>query len=489
MMQNQNVIAVFGATGYVGGRFVPSLLEKGWKCRAVGRSLDKLKSRPWANHPNIELVKADVSDASSLETALKGVRAAYYLIHSMNPSEKDYKEADRKAASNFRQAAERNAVQQIIYLAGLGDDEDALSDHLKSRREVESILKSGSVPVTIFRAAMIIGSGSASFEILRYLVDRLPVMITPKWVNTPSQPIAIRNVLTYLIECLNHEATLGRTFDIGGPDILTYDELMRIYAVKAGLPRRLIIPVPVLTPRLSSYWIHLVTPVPASIAKPLAEGLKNPVICRNKDILTIIPQQLLSAEEAMERALKRTGDGDVDTSWTDAGRMPPVELSADGDPEWAGGTVYRDIRRMIITQNPDEVWQRIESIGGKNGWYHADFLWALRGFIDRIIGGVGLRRGRRDPHKLGVGDSLDFWRVLKVVPNKCLLLAAEMKLPGKATLEFRISEKENRTYELTQTATFKPKGLFGIIYWFSILPLHEYVFGGMIKKIISGSLN
>ncbi|MCA9397023.1 MAG: NmrA family NAD(P)-binding protein, partial [Candidatus Omnitrophica bacterium] len=346
MNQNQKVIAVLGATGYVGGRLVPSLLEKGCRCRAIGRSLDKLKSRSWANHPNIELVKADVSDKSSVTGALKGVHAAFYLVHSMNPSEKDYKEADRKAAENFRLAAEQNGLHQIIYLAGLGDDDDALSDHLKSRREVESILKAGNIPVTIFRAAMIIGSGSASFEILRYLVDRLPVMITPKWVNTPSQPIAIRNVLTYLMECLSQNETLGKTFDIGGPEILTYDELMRIYAIEAGLPRRLIIPVPVLTPRLSSYWIHLVTPVPASIAKPLAEGLKNPVICRNKDILKIIPQELLSAKEAMKRALKRTGDGDVDTSWTDAGRIPPVETISDGDPEWAGGTVYRDVRCM-----------------------------------------------------------------------------------------------------------------------------------------------
>lgn len=481
-MKNKKIL-VLGATGYVGGRLVPRLLEEGYCVKASGRSQSKLKSRFWANHPNVELVEVDVHDSDSLSKALCGVDVAYYLVHSMNPQSSDFESADRVAAQNMVSQSERCDVKRIIYLGGLGEDSDHLSKHLKSRREVEEVLQSGTVPVTVLRAAMIIGSGSASFEILRYLVERLPMMITPRWVKTPNQPIAIRNVVEYLYGCVEKEQTTGEIYDIGSNEVLSYLELMRIYAQEAGLRKRIVIPVPVLTPRLSSLWIHFVTPVPSYIARPLAEGLRNPVVCRDMRITEIIPVELLDCRTAIRKALSLVNNNDVKTHWTDAGEVPHEAQAQSGDPKWAGGTILQDKRVRIVKASKEDVWKVVSKIGGKTGWYHGTWLWILRGFIDRLVGGVGASRGRRNTKDISVGDVLDFWRVSSVEPADHLILAAEMKLPGIATLEFKMKAIDHQTCELTQHAQFQPHGLTGIIYWYTLIPLHEYIFGGMIRKI------
>jgi uncharacterized protein YbjT (DUF2867 family) len=413
----------------------------------------------------------------------------------MDSKSKDFEKSDNLAAENLCKAAEIAGVKRIIYLGGLGEDSPELSKHLKSRANVAQILKSGKTAVTEFRAAMIIGSGSASFEILRYLVDRLPIMITPKWVRTRSQPIAIRNVLTYLVNCLEASKTTGKTFDIGGIDVLTYQEIMEIYAEEAGLAKRLVIPVPVFTPKLSSYWIHFVTPVHSSIARPLAEGLRNETICQDETIKELIPQELLTVRQAISLALERMEEQKIESHWSDAGIVEHAEWAQQGDPSWAGGLIYLDQREIEIEATPEQIWQPIERIGGKTGWYFADWLWEARGLIDRIFGGIGLRRGRRNDFKISVGDSLDFWRVRTVIPGQKLSLCAEMKLPGKAILEFNIEEinPENPKQinpakcRLTQKALFLPSGLSGILYWWLVSPLHEIVFNGMLTGIANAT--
>lgn len=361
----EKTVLVLGATGYVGNRLVPHLLASGYRVRAAGRSLARLKNRTFGSHPRVELAAADVLDRNSLEKACRGCSDVYYLVHSMNPESSDFSDDDRRASENMVQAAAQAAFSRIVYLGGLGDESPDLSKHLRSRAEVGNILNSGKVPVTYFRAAMIIGSGSASFEILRYLVDRLPLMITPRWVETKSQPIAISNVLTYLAECLEVPETIGRTFDIGGPDILTYHELMEIYAQTARLPKRLIIPVPVLTPRLSSYWIHLVTPIPASLARPLAEGLKNITICRENTIRDLIPQKLLSCRDAIRKSLAHSHIDFSETSMGKSNRDYPPEGTHPGDPEWAGGKRSREHKRIRIEGNPANVLHQTRRIGEK----------------------------------------------------------------------------------------------------------------------------
>lgn len=448
-----------------------------------------MRGRAWATHSNVELVTLDALERQSCLNAVRGCRAAYYLIHSMNYQNKDFAQADRSAAANMSYAAETENLQRIIYLGGLGEKDDRLSEHLRSRAEVANILQSGKVPVTVLRAAMIIGSGSASFESLRYLVDRLPLMVTPRWVNTPSQPIAIRDVLYYLIGCLEHDELSGQTLDIGGPDILTYRQLMEIYAEEAGLPKRLIIPVPVFTPKLSSYWIHLVTPIPAYIAQPLADGLRNPALCKDERIKSVLPRQLISCREAISLALQRLKNQQIESHWSDAGLTPIAEWIQPHDAAWAGGTVYEDRRSIVVDAAPDKVWQTIVSIGGQNGWYYADWLWRLRGLIDRLIGGVGLRRGRRHPSEIQVGDALDFWRVTLIKPGHQLLLKAEMKLPGQAWLGFQVRPAQFNQSEIEQVARFIPSGLCGILYWHVLLPLHKLMFNGMIQAIATKSKN
>lgn len=477
-------VLVTGATGYVGGRLIPALLDAGYRVRAMARSREKMRFRPWAHHVNIELVQGDVFDPESLQRATAGCKVAYYLIHSMIAQKSNYVEADRKAANNMVKAAVDTGMERIIYLGGLaGENRKPLSQHLQSRTEVARILQNGPIPTTVLRAPMILGSGSASFEILRYLVERLPAMTTPRWVRSLNQPIAIRNVITYLVGCLEHAETTGETYDIGGPDVLTYRDLLDMYAQEAKLPKRLIIPLPVLTPTLSALWIHLISPVPKSIALPLTQGLTSNAVCSDNRIHSIVPQRLLSCREAIRLALDRIQQEQVDTCWMDAGKIPEPEWAHSGDAEWAGGTIMRCGYRVRLKATPDEVWKAVRRIGGKNGWYFGDFLWQLRGIMDRLAGGVGLRRGRRHPTEIGVGDVLDFWRVLEVdAPNK-LVLTAEMKTPGEALLEFQIVPLADDQVEFRMLSRFLPKGLSGILYWYILYPFHEWIFYGMLKSI------
>ncbi len=476
-------ILVTGASGYVGARLVPRLLAKGYAVRAFVRTPAKIASRPWAGHPQLEIFKGDLFDPSSLKAACQGCAVAYYLVHSMNPAQADFAAADRQAAETMVAASEAAGIERIIYLSGLGDDGEGLSHHLRSRREVAKLLRQGTVPVTVLQAAMIIGSGSASFEIMRYLVERLPLMITPRWIDTPCQPIAIRNVLDYLVGLLDHPESAGETYDIGQDEVVSYRQLMRIYAEEAGLPRRLILPVPLLTPRLSSYWIHLVTPVPAALARPLAEGLRNTVVCRERAIRTLLPIPLFDTRVAIRRALMRVKAAEVESAWSDAGPLPPAEWATLSDPRWAGGTIFVDRRRIRVDADIEAVWKAIAGIGGGRGWYYADWLWEIRGLIDRLVGGVGLQRGRRCPLQLYPGDALDFWRVLKVDTPRHLQLAAEMKLPGEALLDFHLTEAAEGGTQLDLEARFHPRGVGGLLYWYAVQPLHDLVFNGLLRGV------
>ncbi|MDY0291670.1 MAG: SDR family oxidoreductase [Desulfuromonadaceae bacterium] len=476
-------IFVAGATGYVGGRLVPRLLERGYQVRALVRAPEKIEGRSWGTHPNLHIFKGDVLDRTSMTQALRGCRAAFYLIHSMSPEVSDFSSTDRIAAQNMTQAAASAGLEQIIYLGGLGEENPELSHHLRSRAEVGQILHQGSVPVTILRAAMIIGSGSASFEMLRYLVDRLPIIIAPRKVDTPCQPIGIRNVIYYLIGCLEHPEVIGETFDIGQPEVTNYCELMRIYAEEAGLPRRRIVQLPFLSARISAYWIHFITPISVSLARPLAQGLKNPVVCRENRITTIIPQELHDARIAIRRALMRTRQLEVETAWSDSGELPPVEWSTEGDPDWAGGSMFEDARRVVLDATPEQIWPSITSVGGDTGYYYANWLWKIRGFMDQLFGGFGLLRGRRSSKVLHPGDAIDFWRVVQVRRLHTLVLSAEMKLPGEAALLFRLKPADDGRTEVQQIARFLPKGLLGLAYWYSVMPFHHFVFNGMLRGV------
>ncbi len=470
------LVAIAGATGYIGGRLVPRLLDSGYAARCLVRSPGKLRDRPWSDRSGVEIRQTDLEDIDSIAENLAGCETAFYLVHSMTSAGSAYSEQDQRLASNFAAAAGKAGVGRIVYLGGLGETGPDLSRHLSSRREVEAALASTGVPVTVFRAAMIIGSGSASFEILRYLVERLPIMVTPKWVSTPCQPIAVRNVIGYLVGALAVPETVGKVFDIGGPEVLCYRDIMDVMAEELGLRHRWIIPIPVLTPRLSSYWIHLITPLSHEIAKPLAEGLKNPVICREDRITRLIPQDLFSVREAIHAALIRMAGHHVETTWSMAGKIP-------GDPDWAGGTVFRDVREIAVNAPDWAVFKAVCLIGGGHGWYAADWLWKVRGWIDVLFGGPGLRRGRRDSEAVGYGEALDFWRVTGFDRDRLLALRAEMKLPGEALLEFRIEKQDGQTCALQQLALFKPRGLFGLVYWYAVMPFHGIVFAGMLRGI------
>jgi len=469
-------IAVTGATGYIGGRLAPRLLDSGYSIRCLVRTPAKLQDREWARHSGAGIVKTDLEDEESLARNLEGCQAAFYLVHSMTSAGAEYAEQDRRLASIFAGAACKAGLSRIIYLGGLGETGSDLSEHLSSRREVEASLASTGVPVTVLRAAMIIGSGSASFEILRYLVERLPIMVTPKWVTTPCQPIAVQNVIGYLIGTLSRPEMAGTVFDIGGPEVLCYRDIMRVMAEELGLRRRWIIPVPVLTPRLSSYWIHLITPLSHHIAQPLAEGLRNPVVCRESRITEIIPQNLLNVRAAIRAALRQVSEHQVETNWSMAGTIP-------GDPDWAGGTVFRDEREIAIAAPDWVVFRAICRVGGGHGWYAADWLWRIRGWIDLLFGGPGLRRGRRDPETVSYGEALDFWRVVGFERDRRLALRAEMKLPGEALIEFRLAPSGTLRCTLQQCALFHPRGLFGLLYWYAVAPLHQIVFRGMLLGI------
>ncbi|MFE0002778.1 SDR family oxidoreductase [[Kitasatospora] papulosa] len=477
---------VTGATGYIGGRLVPELLEAGHQVRCLARTPEKLRDYPWAGE--VEVVEGDVTEAESLGAAMRGIDVAYYLVHAL-ASGPGFEKTDRDAARTFGEQAKAAGVRRIVYLGGLTPadvPERDLSPHLRSRAEVGHILLASGVPTAALRAAVIIGSGSASFEMLRYLTERLPVMVTPSWVSTRIQPIAVRDVLRYLVGSARMPADVNRTFDIGGPDVMTYRDMMQKYAEVATLRTRLILPVPMLSPGLSSHWVGLVTPVPASIARPLAESLRYEVVCHEHDIAEHVPDgpgQPFSFATALSLALQRVREAKVSTRWSSASTPGIPSDPLPTDPDWAGGSLYTDERELDVDASPEALWRVIEGIGGVNGWYSFPLAWAVRGWLDRLVGGVGLRRGRRDAQRLRVGDSLDFWRVEEIEPGRLLRLRAEMRLPGLAWLEMYAEEGRDGRSHYRQRALFHPFGLLGHAYWWSVSPFHAVIFGGMARNI------
>ncbi len=483
-MSQARKILVTGASGYVGGRLVTALLADGADVRVFVRDANKAQSHSWANQ--VEIATGNASDFQSTKDALTGVHTAYYLLHSINLGP-NFDEIESAMARNFAKAAQSCGVSQIVYLGGINNDEKT-SKHLTSRANTGKELATTSVPVLELRAGIIIGSGSASFEMLRHLTHRLPVMTTPKWVSNKTHPIAIRDVLWYLRNCAKLEKPVSGVFDIGGPEVLTYADMMQKFAKLSGLRKRLIIKVPVLTPKLSSLWIGFVTPVPTSLARPLVGSLISEVVADpKKSIDKLIPKPaegLIDVDGAVKLALSNVSSNTVSTRWSDATLPTAPWQKAQSDPEWAGEMLLKDKKVRTTDASIKSLWEAIEEIGGENGWYGSDFLWYLRGLLDRMIGGVGLRRGRRDPIHLRVGDSLDFWRVESLVPEQSLKLYAEMILPGKAWLEFRISKLPNGQSEVVQEASFSPRGLGGQLYWYAVLPLHVLVFPTMIRNLI-----
>jgi uncharacterized protein YbjT (DUF2867 family) len=476
-------VLVTGATGYIGGRLVPRLLEAGHRVRCLARTPAKLDGLPWRD--DVEVVQGDAGDTDSVAAAMEGCDAAYYLLHSMGNSgdDDDFASRDRRMAATFRDAAAKAGIDQLVYLGGLGRDGDDLSPHLRSRHEVGEVLADGPVPVTELRAAIIIGSGSASFEMLRHLTEVLPVMVTPRWVTTRCQPIAIRDVLHYLVAVIEEEAAKGRVLEVGGPDVLSYRELMNTYAEVAGLRKRRVVPVPVLTPGLSSLWIGLVTPIPSGLARPLVESLVNEVVVTDRPISEVIDHRPIAFEESVRLALQRQRDLEVITSWSGAelsGRSPADPMPS--DPDWSGGVVLDDRQTVHADASPTDVYRTVTGIGGKRGWYVTRPLWTARGVIDQLVGGVGMRRGRRHPDDLRVGEALDFWRVEALVPDRLMRLRAEMRVPGVAWLEWSI-EEEGDGARLTQRARFHPRGLWGRLYWYSLLPFHAIIFGRLARKL------
>lgn len=489
---DRRLVAVTGATGYVGGRLVPELLAAGYRVRVLVRNPQRLAGRDWADQ--VEVVEADVTDPQATSAALVGADALYYLVHSLTTG-RDFAARDRGAALVVSRAAREAGVGRVIYLGGMYPDVPAadLSRHLASRREVGEILLSAAPPTIVLRAAVILGSGSASFEMMRYLTERLPAMTTPRWVDNRIQPIAIRDVLYYLVGALDIPADVSGGFDIGGPDVLTYRQMMQAYARVARLPRRLIVSVPVLSPRLSSHWVGVVTPVPSGIARPLVESLTHEVVCRDHAIARYIPDPaggLIGVERAIGLALRRVHDGEVTTRWSSASVPGAPSDPLPSDPSWAGGSLYVDERRYVVRASRSTLWRVVEGIGGTRGWYSWSLAWRVRGLLDRLAGGPGLRRGRRDDRHLIVDDALDFWRVEAIEPGHRLLLRAEMRLPGLAWLEFRLEPAGDGDVDslqtcLVQRALFHPHGLAGQLYWWSVKPFHGVVFGTMQRNIAS----
>ncbi|KJS63263.1 SDR family oxidoreductase [Streptomyces rubellomurinus] len=477
---------VTGASGYIGGRLVPELIARGHPVRCLVRDPERLRDQPW--RAQVDVATGDVSRPETLAGAFDGIDVAYYLVHSLGTGPA-FEATDRAAARAFGAAAAAAGVTRIVYLGGLipaGVPEADLSPHLRSRAEVGRILRDSGVPTAELRAAVIIGSGSASFEMLRYLTERLPVMVTPRWVSTRIQPIAVRDVLRQLAGAAGLPPDVNRTFDLGGPDVLTYAQMMHRYARLAGLRRRLIVPVPVLTPRLSGHWVGLVTPVPGSIARPLVESLRHEVVRGEHDLARWVPdppEGPTGFDQAVVLALRRIKDADVATRWSGASVPGAPSDPLPTDPDWAGGSLYQDLRERTVTASPAAVWQVIEGIGGDNGWYSFPLAWALRGRLDRLLGGVGLRRGRRDPARLRVGDSLDFWRVEEIRPGRLLRLRAEMRLPGLAWLELSVTPDGDHGTRYRQRALFHPHGLAGHAYWWAVAPFHTVVFGAMARNI------
>ena len=471
-------ILVTGATGYIGGRLVPRLIGQGHIVRVLVRNRARALSRPWARQ--VEIVVGDARDPRTLADALQGVDTAYYLIHSMTGGE-DFHALDMEAARAFGKETRRAGVGHIIYVGGLGDPGANLSLHLRSRQECGQLLRESGVPVTEFRAAVIVGSGSISFEMIRYLVERLPVMVCPKWIYSRVQPMAIDDLLDYLVAALTNPDSKGLTIEVGGGDVTTYGGMMLGYAKARGL-RRLLIPVPVLTPRLSSYWVHWVTPIPAPITVALVEGLRNDIVVSNDLAQRLFPDiRPLDYASAIRAVTDEIDSGRIDTSWSDAygafaDAQEPVTL------ESRHGLII-ERRHLRVSATPGQVYSVFTGIGARRGWYFANWAWSIRGMIDRLLGGAGLRRGRRHPDELRVGDALDFWRVEALEPDHLLRLKAEMKLPGSAWLQFKAREAEDGTTWLEQTASFDPRGVGGLLYWYGLYPVHSWIFRGLIRAV------
>ena len=473
-----------GATGYIGGRLAPRLLEAGHTVRCLTRQPDRFAGVPWTDR--VEVVPGNALDPRTLGPAMDGIDVVYYLVHSIGNGS-DFASSDRAAARNTAAAAAASGVGRIVYLGGLVPEGEEASPHLASRAEVGQCFLDGSVPAVVLQAGVIIGSGSASFEMLRYLTERLPVMVTPTWVRSLVQPIAVRDVLTYLERCLDLPADTNRRFDIAGPDVVSYRDMMQRYARVAGLKPHVIIPVPVLSPWLSSQWVNVVTPVPKAIAQPLIESLRNNAVAHEHDIEDLIPLELCPFDDAVRLALERIGHADVETRWSSAEWPGAPSDPMPTDPDWAGGTAYRDERSLRVRASASALWRAVEGIGGARGWYSFPLAWAVRGLMDRLVGGVGLRRGRRDPDRVFVGDAVDFWRVEAVEPQRLLRLRAEMKLPGRAWLEFSIDATDPEWPTLHQKALFIPRGLAGHAYWRAISPFHHVVFGSMIANLAAAA--
>jgi uncharacterized protein YbjT (DUF2867 family) len=472
-------ILLTGATGYIGGRLLRLLEKHEYRVRCLARRPEAVRRSP---HTSTEVVAGDVLDRASLDDALRGVEAAYYLVHSMGSSG-SFVEADRLAAYNFGQAAKACGVKRIIYVGGLGSGDEALSPHLRSRQEVGRILRESGVPVLEFRASIVIGSGSLSFEMIRALVERLPFMIAPRWVSVMAQPIAIDDLLQYLLAALRLPVSQYTVYEIGGADRVSYADIMREYARQRGLRIRML-PVPVLSPYLSSLWLGLVTPLYARIGRKLIESIIHPTVIQDDSALRTFDIRPMGVAEAIRRALAHEEQEYAETRWSDA-------LSSSGEPRsWGGvsfGTRLADSRTVSVAVSAAAAFAPIQAIGGDSGWYRWNLLWRLRGFLDLLAGGVGMRRGRRHPKRLRVGDTLDFWRVEALEPDRRLRLVAEMRLPGRAWLEFEVWEEGSST-TIQQTAIFDPVGWVGRLYWYALFPLHQLVFAGMLRGIAREAL-
>jgi uncharacterized protein YbjT (DUF2867 family) len=473
-LKTGGLVLLTGATGYVGGRLLTLLEQLGVRVRCLTRRPEVLQKRVGSN---TEVIQGDVQDRESLDAALAGVDIAYYFVHSMG-ADRDFEKEDRIAATNFAQAATAAGVRRIVYLGGLGNPDHKLSKHLRSRQETGDVLRAHHRQVIEFRASIVIGSGSLSFEMIRALVERLPIMICPRWVRVKAQPIAVEDLLAYLLAALELPTGSSQVYEIGGPDQFSYGQIMQEYARQRGLARWMI-PVPLLTPYLSSLWLGLVTPLYARVGRKLVASLRNPTLVSNNLAATTFPIRPRTVREAIARALVNEDREVAETRWSDA-------LSSAGVPRnWGGerfGSRLVDSRTLTIDVAPEQAFAPIRRIGGRTGWYYANWLWSLRGFLDLLVGGVGLRRGRRDPEHLSVGDPLDFWRVEAWQPPQRLRLQAEMKLPGRAWLEFEVTPCEQGC-TIRQTAIFDPKGLLGLIYWYGIYPLHQFVFAGMLRNL------